>query len=462
MNDYSFSSTPLKTQLKSSIQALGYMKMTPIQKLSLNHVLSNKDLIAQSETGSGKTVAFSLGILNKFDVKNKKTQAIILCPTRELSEQISKEIRRLGQFIANLKVVSLCGGSPIKPQIFSLLHGAHIVVGTPGRVEDHLKRKTLDLKFIKTLVLDEADRMLEMGFSEVLDNIISYTPQKRQTLLFSATFPENIKEVSQQYQKNAESVKIEQSQEKKKITQIFHRIEENKKKDYLSNFLNSHKPESTIVFCNTKKQTEDLANWLKVKGFSARPIHGDHEQKDRNETLVLCRNKSCSVLVATDVASRGVDIQSSSLVVNFECAKTAEVHVHRIGRTARAGRTGQALTLYTEREEHKIKAIEDLTQIKVKPQDLNKQSYKSETCQFSPPMVSFLIAAGKKNKLRPTDILGALTADKDILFDDVGKIDIFDFYSFVAIRSKKENSAHHILTSKPIKGRFIKVKKVCI
>ena len=287
MKNTSFASLGLKPALLNNLESLGYETMTPVQQQSLGTILAGKDIIAQAKTGSGKTVAFSLGLLSQLDPSQKEVQSLVICPTRELAEQVAKEIRKLARQMGNVKVVTLCGGVPFGPQAASLEHGAHCVVGTPGRLEDHLGRKTLYLRKLKTLVLDEADRMLDMGFSDVLDFIISRLPEKRQTLLFSATYPENIHNLSQKYQNKAEMIKVESKAEPLRIEETFFKTEDENKYKVLSALLSSKKPESTIIFCETKQGCHELAEDLRHEGFSALAIHGDLDQRERTDVLTL-------------------------------------------------------------------------------------------------------------------------------------------------------------------------------
>ncbi len=457
----SFSQLNLKPEILDNLKSLGYHTMTPVQEKSLGLILARKDILAQANTGSGKTIAFALGVLSQIDSSQKNVQALVICPTRELAEQVAKEIRKLARLMGNVKVVSLCGGLPFGPQAASLEHGAHCIVGTPGRLEDHLGRKTLYLKKLKTLVLDEADRILDMGFSDSLDFIVSCLPcENRQTLLFSATYPENIKNLSQKYQKNAETIRVESKAQPLKIEEIFFKTEDDNKFFVLKSLLSSKKPESTIVFCETKQGCHDLAEGLKKEGFSALAIHGDLDQYERTDVLTLFTQKSLSILVATDVAARGLDVKDLTAVVNYNLARDPEVHVHRIGRTGRAGQSGLAWNLCTRKDKNRITNIEAYQKIEVK---LIEPNFKEKSSgSYEAPMVSFSISGGRKNKVRPTDILGALTASKELGSSDVGKIDIFDFHTFVAIKKEKSSLAYKILTEEKIKGRFFKVRKVTL
>jgi ATP-independent RNA helicase DbpA len=341
-----FSSLALPSGLVDNLSTLGYTQMTPVQAQSLPPVLSGKDIIAQAKTGSGKTAAFSLGVLAKLNVKRFRIQSLVLCPTRELAEQVAVEMRKLARGIHNIKILTLCGGVSIGPQIGSLEHGAHIIVGTPGRVDDHIRKGTLRLDDVETLVLDEADQMLDMGFQDTLDAIIECIPTNRQTLLFSATFPKSIEAIAKRVLSNPEMIKVEEQQEKSTIKQYFYKMDNNKQRyPTLKLLLLKFTPQSCVVFCNTKVETQQVCDDLADEGFSAVALHGDLEQRDRERTLIHFANKSASILVATDVAERGLDIDDITHVINFDMPRTADIYLHRIGRTGRAGNKGTAISL---------------------------------------------------------------------------------------------------------------------
>ncbi len=340
MNDTAFASLPLAPALLDNLASLGYHEMTPIQAQTLPVALAGRDLIAQAKTGSGKTAAFGISILSKLNPTWFAIQALVMCPTRELADQVANELRRLARFADNIKVLTLCGGAPMRPQIASLEHGAHIVVGTPGRIRDHLGRGTINLATVQTLVLDEADRMVDMGFQEEIAGIVSACPARRQTLLFSATYPDDIRKLSSPFLRDPVEVAAEVQHEAGKIEQRFYEIGYEERNAAVARLLRHYKPVSTIAFCNTKIHCRELAEELQAQGFSALALHGDLEQRERDEILVLFANRSCSVLVATDVAARGLDIQSLSAVINVDVSKDTEVHVHRIGRTGRGQENG--------------------------------------------------------------------------------------------------------------------------
>ncbi|MDH5368971.1 MAG: ATP-dependent RNA helicase DbpA, partial [Gammaproteobacteria bacterium] len=414
MTNKTFSTLPLGSEQLANIQSIGYKEMTPIQAQSLPAVLQGKDLLAQAKTGSGKTAAFAIGLLHHLDVKKYQTQALVICPTRELADQVSTEIRRLARAIPNTKILTLCGGKPLAPQLVSLEHSPHIVVGTPGRILKHLiDKQSLNLENLKILVLDEADRMLDMGFYDDIMQIINSTPSQRQTLLFSATYPEQIREISDAIQINPVDIRIETSHTENKIKQVFYEIEKGERTKTLVAILHHYRPESTIVFCNRKQQAKELAEALWNEGFHALALHGDLEQKERDQVLVQFSNKSSSILIATDVAARGIDIKDLTAVVNFELSPDPEIHVHRIGRTGRAGNEGMAFSLFMASEAHKVNRIEEYINTTFNIENTNILKMR-ENFRLSPPMVTLCINGGRKNKVRAGDILGALTSKTDL------------------------------------------------
>nr|MBZ4203044.1 DEAD/DEAH box helicase [Methylovulum sp.] len=308
MNTTPFSSLPLAPALLENIASLGYTQLTPIQEEALPPILAGKDIIAQAKTGSGKTAAFGIGLLSALDFSRFNVQALVICPTRELADQVCKELRLLARFTQNVKILSLCGGVPSRPQTESLEHGIHIVVGTPGRVQEHLDKGRLVLEQLRIVVLDEADRMLDMGFADSISAIMAYAPKQRQTLLFSATYAEPIREISKRFQHQPITISLDNSHHDSVIAQYFFQTEQSNRLNALGYLLTHYHPESTVVFCNTKRECQDLAAALTNSGFSVHALHGDLEQKQRDQVLVRFANKSCSVLVATDVAARGLDI----------------------------------------------------------------------------------------------------------------------------------------------------------
>jgi len=461
-----FSSLKLSKALVANLSSLGYRQMTPIQAQSLPLILAGKDVVAQGKTGSGKTAAFGLGLLHNLDVKKFRVQSLVLCPTRELADQVAKEIRKLARAIHNIKVLTLCGGVPLGPQVGSLEHGAHIIVGTPGRIEDHLHRERLNLDNLNTLVLDEADRMLEMGFQSALDLIFSLCPKKRQTLLFSATFPDQIKPITKNIMSDPQTVKVISTHDSNTINQLFFQIENNQQRmTALRLILLKYQPESCVIFCTTKVETQSVADELSNFGFSCIALHGDLEQKDRDRTLVMFANKSISILVATDVAARGLDIEQLDAVINYQISRDPEIHLHRIGRTGRAGSKGDALTLIAENEIHRIIKLEDYLKQSIKMQELPSADFLNKKMK-KPNMVTLQIDGGRKQKLRPGDILGALTAKnkntdiKNISGDQIGKIQIFDLKAYVAVDRKIADVALKKLVDGKLKGRSFKARYI--
>jgi ATP-dependent RNA helicase DbpA len=449
MNDSHFSCLPLSKAMLHNLNELGFQAMTPVQVESLPHILNNCDVIAQAKTGSGKTAAFGIGLLNKLDVKKFRVQSLILCPTRELADQVAKELRRLARATHNVKILTLCGGSAFGPQYGSLLHGAHIIVGTPGRVLQHLDKKYLSLKDLNTLVLDEADRMLDMGFIAEIDRIIAHAPENRQTLLFSATYPEKILDLSSSIQKNALNIQTISGEIANKIAEYFYEVEHNNKLSMLIKAIAHHKPQNILVFCNTKAQTQDVAYDLSDAGIDALAIHGDLEQYERTDVLVRFANKSCSVLVATDVAARGLDIKELEMVVNYDIPQDKATYIHRIGRTGRAGEEGLAVTLFTSRQASGMKYYRNETRRFDDIDTLNEV----KDFTLTPPNATIVLEGGKKDKMRPGDILGALTGEAGIESKYVGKIDIYDRQSYVAIERSMVDKAYSYLKNGKIKGR---------
>ncbi|MBJ9974860.1 ATP-dependent RNA helicase DbpA [Pseudomonas sp. S75] len=452
-----FASLPLSAAMLANLEALGYAAMTPIQAQSLPVILKGQDLIAQAKTGSGKTAAFGIGLLNPINPRYFGCQALVLCPTRELADQVAKELRRLARAEDNIKILTLCGGVSLGPQIASLEHGAHIVVGTPGRIQQHLDKGTLVLSGLNTLVLDEADRMLDMGFFDAIAAIIAKTPARRQTLLFSATYPVGIERLAADFMRSPQQVKVQSQHSDSQIEQRFIEIDPQQRLEAVTRVLGHYRPQSCVAFCFTKQQCEDLVAHLTAKGIVAQALHGDLEQRDRDQVLTMFANRSSSVLVATDVAARGLDIDGLDLVINVELARDAEIHVHRVGRTGRAGEKGVAISLVAPAEGHRAQAIEDLQRHPLRWEPLDGLKHKGGE-PLLPTMTTLCIGAGRKDKLRPGDILGALTGDAGLPGKQVGKIAIFDFVAFVAVERAVAKQAMQRLNSGKIKGRSLKVR----
>ena len=452
-----FSTLPLAPATLANLTALGYTAMTAIQAACLPAALLGKDIIAQAKTGSGKTAAFGLTLLANLNPRRFAVQTLVLCPTRELADQVTTEIRRLARAEDNIKVITLCGGVPLRGQIASLEHGAHIVVGTPGRVMDHLERGTLDLEALNTLVLDEADRMLDMGFFDDIVKVARQCPKTRQTLLFSATYPEGIAKLSAQFMRDPTTVKVEAQHSGNQIEQRWYEVKDSERLHAVGLLLAHFRPASTLAFCNTKAQCRDLVEVLRAQGTSALALFGELEQRERDQVLVRFANKSCSVLVATDVAARGLDIASLACVINVDVTPDSEVHIHRIGRTGRAGETGLALNLVSMDEMGNVGKIELLQK---KETEWNPLSELSPTGKgpLIPPMITLHIQGGRKEKIRPGDVLGALTADLGYTREQVGKINVNEWSTYVAINRDIAQQAASRLNAGRIKGKSVKVR----
>jgi ATP-independent RNA helicase DbpA len=457
MSTASFTILALSPQMQANLQRLGYLEMTAIQAASLPAALLGKDIIAQAKTGSGKTAAFALALLANLNPRRFAVQTLVLCPTRELADQVTAEIRRLARADDNIKIVTLCGGVPLRGQLATLEHGAHVVVGTPGRVMDHLERGSLQLDALNTLVLDEADRMLDMGFIDDIVKVARQCPPERQTLLFSATYPEGITKLAAQFMRSPLTVKVEAQHAGAQIEQRWYEVTEAARLPAVARLLAHFRPASTLAFCNTKARCRETVAALQARGFSALALYGELEQRERDQVLVRFANRSCSVLVATDVAARGLDIASLAAVINVDVTPDAEVHVHRIGRTGRAGETGLALSLASLDEMGAVGRIEVL-------QGRESVWYPLDELMpagggpLVPEMVTLHIQGGRKEKIRPGDVLGALTADLGYTREQVGKIDVNEFSTYVAVVRGIAQDAAARLDAGRIKGKSVKVR----
>jgi len=453
----SFSTLPLSQAQRENLEQMGYVTMTPIQAQSLPIILEGRDLIAQAKTGSGKTAAFGLGILHRLNPTRWEVQALVVCPTRELSEQVAVELRRLARSDGNIKVLTLTGGVSSRAQIHSLEHGAHIVVGTPGRLLDLLDREILDLSTVHTLVLDEADRMVDMGFFADVVDIAKACPTQRQTLLFSATYPATIQQDADLLLTQPEMVKVDTVHAEGQIEQRFYEVEDADRFKATASLLLHFQPELALAFCNTKAACTELAKYLRRMGFSALALHGDMDQRDRDDVLAQFSNQSCNILVATDVAARGLDIPSLSMVISVELARDPQVHIHRIGRTGRMQERGVALNLCARDERHIAARIEKELGQALEWNPLPPPS--SPAAQpVQAPMVTLLVLGGKKAKLRAGDLLGALTGDGGLTREQVGKITITDQVSYVALERSVARHAFPRLNDILIKGKKQRMK----
>ncbi|PLZ02165.1 ATP-dependent RNA helicase DbpA [Burkholderia sp. WAC0059] len=454
---FTFSQLALPPAVLANLAQLGYAAMTPIQAASLPIALAGHDLIAQAKTGSGKTAAFSLALLARLDPRRFVVQALVLCPTRELADQAAQEIRRLARAEQNVKVLTLCGGTPMAPQTASLEHGAHVVVGTPGRIMDHLERGSLAIGALNTLVLDEADRMLDMGFFDDIATVVRHCPKERQTLLFSATYPDGIVRLSRQFLRNPKEVKLEERHDDSKIRQRFYEVTEDERLHAVGMLLNHYRPVSTLAFCNTKQQCRDLLDVLRAQGFHALALHGELDQRERDQVLIRFANRSCSVLVATDVAARGLDIAQLEAVINVDVTPDPDVHVHRIGRTGRADQEGWALSLASMSEMGRVGAIEQAQGREVEWHRLAELDAVGDE-PLSPPMETLQILGGRKEKIRPGDVLGALTGEAGFSGSQIGKINVTEFSTYVAVERSIARDALRKLGAGKVKGKKVKVR----
>ena len=452
-----FSQLPLSPAMLANLQALGYQAMTPIQAAALPLALAGHDLVAQAATGSGKTAAFALALLHRLDISRPTVQALVLCPTRELADQVAQEIRRLARADSNTKVLTLCGGTPIKPQTDSLAHGAHIVVGTPGRIVDHLESGSLPLDALATLVLDEADRMLDMGFADDIATIGSRCPKVRQTLLFSATYPEGLAQISRRFLRDPKEVTLAAQPSAAKIRQRFYEVTEDQRLHAVGLLLNHWRPERTLAFCNTKVQCRDLVAVLQAQGVAALALHGDLEQRERDQVLIQFANRSCPVLVATDVAARGLDIVGLEAVINVEVTPDAEQHVHRVGRTGRADADGWAFSLASLDEMGRVGRIEQLRGRAFEWFPLDGLT-PTGAGPLRAPMVTLQILGGRKEKIRPGDVLGALTGDGGLPAALIGKINVNEFSTYVAVDRTIAAKALKALNDGKVKGKKVKAR----
>ena len=452
-----FASLPLPPATLDNLQRLGYTSMTAIQAASLPLALADKDLIAQAKTGSGKTAAFALALLANLNPRRFAVQALVLCPTRELAEQVTQEVRRLARAEDHVKVLTLCGGSVMRTQLASLEHGAHIVVGTPGRIMDHLERGSLNLEALNTLVLDEADRMLDMGFHDDIATVAKQCPKQRQTLLFSATYPEGIAKLAAAFMREPQTVTVAEQHSAAKIRQLFFEVREDERLHAVSLLLNHYRPVSTLAFCNTKQQCRNLVDVLKAQGFVALELHGDLEQRDRDQVLVQFANRSCSVLVATDIAARGLDIAELEAVINVDVTPEPATHTHRIGRTGRVDAEGWAFSLASMDEMGRVGQIEHVLGFKSEWQPLASLTPASKE-PLRPPMATLQILGGRKEKIRPGDVLGALTKDLGYAAAQIGKINVNEFSTYVAVERAVAPQVLKKLSTAKVKGRAVKVR----
>lgn len=366
-----YSDTEINAYILKAVREMGFEYMTPIQEQAIPVLLEGKDVIGQAQTGTGKTAAFSIPMIQKIDISCKKPQGIILCPTRELAMQAAEEIRKITKYMHGLKVLPVYGGQDISKQIRALSQGVQIIVGTPGRVMDHLRRHTIKTANVRMIVLDEADEMLNMGFREDMETILSQMPEEHQMALFSATMPQAILEITNQYQKDAVFIKVTPKEVTvAAIEQSYYRIAKKDKMNALCRLIDFHQPNRSLIFCNTKKMVDEMTQELKGRGYEAEGLHGDLSQFQRDTVMNLFRSGRCAILIATDVAARGIDVSGVDAVFNYDVPEDIEYYVHRIGRTGRAGREGKSMTLVSGREVFKIRDIERICHTRIEEKKL--------------------------------------------------------------------------------------------
>lgn len=518
-----FNEMNLDERILRAVKDLGYEEATSIQTKAIPLALEGEDILGQAQTGTGKTAAFAIPLLSRINSKNKNLQAIVLCPTRELALQVSKEFRKLSQYMHSIKLIPVYGGQDIVKQIKSLKAGVQIIVGTPGRVMDHMRRRTIKLSDVNCVVLDEADEMLDMGFREDIETILAEIPEERQTMLFSATMPKPILEITKKYQKDAKNVKVVNKElTVENIEQYYFEVKRAYKDEILSRLIDVYNPELSIIFCNTKKKVEEVANDLQNRGYFAEGLHGDLKQAQRDRVMGNFRSGKTEILVATDVAARGLDVKGVDLVINYDLPQDDEYYVHRIGRTGRAGKSGLALSFVSGKEVYKLKEIQRYchTKIKLKPvpslddvtntrvdsifrelsaiieeenlgrvtellerkinendftaldvaaafmklylsskESLNEEAEEEEMLGGREEgMVRLFINVGKKDKIKPGDILGAIAGEAGISGKLVGEIQMYDKYTFVEVPYENGKDVLFAMKNARIKGKKINIE----
>lgn len=517
-----FEELDLMPQIQRAVKDMGFEEASAIQAKAIPVVMSGKDMIGQAQTGTGKTASFGIPLLQKVDPKNKHLQAVVLCPTRELAIQVAEEIRRLAKFMHGVKVLPVYGGQDIVKQIRSLKAGTQVVIGTPGRVMDHMRRKTVKLTDVNMIVLDEADEMLNMGFRDDIETILSGMPEERQTVLFSATMPRPIMEIAKKFQKDAEIVKVVKKQlTVPKIEQYYYEVRPRKKSEVLSRLLDIYSPKLSVVFCNTKRTVDTLVEDLKGRGYFAEGLHGDMKQQQRDRVMNRFRNGKTDILVATDVAARGIDVDDVEAVFNYDIPQDDEYYVHRIGRTGRAGRTGIAFNFVVGKEVYKLRDIQrycktkiiakkipsmdDVTDTKVEKifaklrdkiegenlsrmvdfieEKVNQEEYTSidlaaamldllmgennqpvqEDTMFGDTgaeegMVRLFINVGKKHKIRPGDMVGAIAGETGMPGRLIGSINVHEDYTFVEVPSEYAYQVLEAMKHAKIKGKSVNIE----
>ncbi|MGB0648077.1 MAG: ATP-dependent RNA helicase DbpA [Bradymonadia bacterium] len=453
-----FTELSLRAELIIGTQRASFQKMTPIQAAALPTMLAGQDVLGQAATGTGKTAAFALSVLNQIDSSEAQIQALVLCPTRELADQVAKEFRMLAKRLENTRVLSVCGGRPLRQQVIDLKRGAQIIVGTPGRVLHHLKSKDMNADSISALVLDEADRMLDMGFSDDVNAIVDYVPSSRQTLLFSATFPEVVLALSQALQREPKHISVGAEEPSAiRVSQRLFWCEVKERFDVLVDLLAHHRPSSVLIFCETRDDCAEFAKNLQRRGADAEALHGNMEQRDRDNTLLKFSNGSLPILVATNVAARGIDVERLPMVIIAELSKDPQSHVHRIGRTGRAGEKGLAFSIVTPRERMRLERIEAYLDTEIPEGELPPRAGGGLGFLVAPNR-TLLIHAGKRDKIRKGDVLGALIKDGGIPNDAIGKIELQPGFCTVAISRQYASKANQYLKSGRVKQKKVRAR----
>lgn len=457
----SFKDLKLKPELLKGLQELEFTTPTPIQASAIPLLLQGHDVAGQAETGSGKTAAFGLPLLHSLNTDLKQVQALVLVPTRELAVQVRQELKQLGKHIANLKISAFYGGHAFSQERASLAHPPQVLVGTPGRLTDHLNRRTLDLTLVKQLILDEADKLLEMGFEEEVDQIVAALPSNRQTILFSATMSEGVKELIAASLQNPQFVKATATTIPDQVKLVGIKVEHTQRNEAVLNLLKGIAAAGTVVFVNTRAAADELTILLQAEGLVARTLHGGMEQPDRDKAMTLFRNGTTQILVATDIAARGLDIDALQHIVHFELPIDAAAYLHRSGRTGRAGKSGTVYTLATARDEQKLRDWELLSMDEwLKANALHKTSAKKTAAADKAAFATIHISGGRKDKISPRDIVGAMIAEAGLKAAEIGKIEVQDRQSFVAVPAAAVNTAIDSLNNGKIKGRKYKASLV--
>ena len=465
-------------ELEQALKGLEYGTLTPVQAEVIPLVLARQDIIVQSRTGSGKTAAFAIPVCEKLEVAQKNPQAVVLTPTRELAVQLKKDIADIGRF-KGIRCTAVFGRQPAEKQRRELRQRVHVIVGTPGRLLDHIESGNINLAEVKYLILDEADKMLDMGFSGQVEAILKVLPSNRQTMLFSATMPDTIQEICRQYMHKPVKIEIDpESRSLESIRQEYYEVEEYEKEDLITTILGCERPHSSILFCNTRDRTEAVFEKLERKGCSCGILHGGMEQNDRLQAIQAFQRGEFQVLIATDVVARGIHIEDMSLVVNYDLPPSNETYIHRIGRTGRAGNTGVAISLVTKKDYRTLQEIEDYIQHKIPKKEwpaaadltagdwiqlngdgVERVQKPDKGEKLNRQIMRIRINAGKKTKMRPGDILGAITAIPGIRGGDIGIIDIHDSCSYVEIFGHKGRLVIQALGTTNIKGNVQNIKE---